>query len=62
MTPPEQWGLSDEGRLRCRPLAERLTEYDPGIVVTSTEMPAFVILSLPEYVLLEMVARVTESV
>ena len=40
MTPPEQWGLSDEGRLRCQPLAERLTEYDPGIVVTSKEPKA----------------------
>jgi broad specificity phosphatase PhoE len=35
-----EWQLSDEGRRRCEPLAERLAEYDLAAVVTSTEPKA----------------------
>jgi broad specificity phosphatase PhoE len=38
--PACQWALSKEGRLRCRWLAKRLAEYDPGVIVTSLEPKA----------------------
>ena len=38
--PARQWTLSEEGRQRCRWLAERLAEYDPGVIVTSLEPKA----------------------
>jgi broad specificity phosphatase PhoE len=33
----EEWRLSDEGRRRCGPLAERLRGYGPTAIVSSTE-------------------------
>ena len=38
--PAAQWGLSEEGRQRCRPLAEQLVPYRPDIIITSTETKA----------------------
>ena len=38
--PACQWALSEEGRLRCRWLAKRLAEHDPGVIVTSLEPKA----------------------
>jgi broad specificity phosphatase PhoE len=38
--PAAQWGLSDAGRQRCIPLAERLVPYRPSIVITSVEPKA----------------------
>jgi broad specificity phosphatase PhoE len=38
--PSAKWTLSDEGRARCRPLAERLRTYSPTAVITSTEPKA----------------------
>jgi len=38
--PARQWHLSDEGRLRCRKLAEALAGYDLGVVVSSVEPKA----------------------
>jgi len=38
--PASQWRLSEEGRLRCEKLAERLALYEPAIVVTSLEPKA----------------------
>lgn len=38
--PASQWRLSDEGRLRCETLAERLAGFELGTVVTSTEPKA----------------------
>ncbi len=35
-----QWSLSEVGRQRCRPLAERLAVYGPDVFVTSTEPKA----------------------
>jgi len=37
---PNRWLLSDEGRLRCGPLAERLSIHRPDIIVTSLEPKA----------------------
>src|SRR5690606_33322395 len=34
---PSSWLLSSKGRKRCAPLAERLRDYDPEIIITSTE-------------------------
>jgi broad specificity phosphatase PhoE len=38
--PAHQWPLSDEGRRRCRPLAQQLAVYNPQQVLTSTEVKA----------------------
>jgi broad specificity phosphatase PhoE len=38
--PPHQWGLTAEGRARCIPLARRLAEHRPQVVVTSREPKA----------------------
>lgn len=38
--PPTSWLLSREGRASCTPLAERLSAYQPNIIVTSTEPKA----------------------
>jgi len=35
--PASQWRLSEEGRLRCQKLAERLAAYGLATIVTSTE-------------------------
>ena len=35
-----EWHLSDEGRCRCLPLAERLAAYEPTVIVTSEEPKA----------------------
>jgi broad specificity phosphatase PhoE len=35
--PAREWHLSQEGRLRCRPLADKLAVYEPDVIVTSTE-------------------------
>jgi broad specificity phosphatase PhoE len=34
------WRLSEEGRRRCKVLAEKLAAYDPGVIVTSVEPKA----------------------
>jgi broad specificity phosphatase PhoE len=38
--PPHQWGLTEEGRRRCLPLAEQLRPYAPEVIVTSKEPKA----------------------
>jgi broad specificity phosphatase PhoE len=38
--PADQWGLSDDGRQRCLPLAERLAVYRPSTIITSVEPKA----------------------
>ena len=38
--PAEEWRLSEEGRRRCGPLAERLQAYEPSAIVSSTEPKA----------------------
>lgn len=38
--PAEEWGLSEEGRTRCVPLAARLRAYQPTEIVSSTEPKA----------------------
>jgi broad specificity phosphatase PhoE len=38
--PSEEWRLSDEGRRRCGPLAERLAACRPRVLVASTEPKA----------------------
>jgi broad specificity phosphatase PhoE len=38
--PAREWVLSEEGRKRCQPLAQALTEYKPDRIVTSTELKA----------------------
>lgn len=38
--PSKEWRLSEQGRLLCKPLAERLTEYQPTTIVSSTEPKA----------------------
>ena len=38
--PPERWVLSEQGRLRCGPLAEAVRPYAPAVVVTSREPKA----------------------
>ncbi|MCC7452153.1 MAG: histidine phosphatase family protein [Anaerolineae bacterium] len=35
-----QWALSETGQARCRILAERLADYQPSIIMTSTEPKA----------------------
>jgi broad specificity phosphatase PhoE len=38
--PPNQWELTDKGRSRCFPLADRIKKMKPDIVVTSKERKA----------------------
>ena len=38
--PASQWSLTEEGRRRCQPLAERLAVYAPDVIVTSRERKA----------------------
>jgi broad specificity phosphatase PhoE len=38
--PAGQWPLTEEGRRRCGPLAERLAAYAPDVIVTSHERKA----------------------
>jgi broad specificity phosphatase PhoE len=38
--PSEEWRLSEEGRRRCEPLAERLARYEPRVLLASTEPKA----------------------
>ena len=38
--PASRWLLSDEGRLRCLPLADRLARYRPAHIATSSEPKA----------------------
>jgi broad specificity phosphatase PhoE len=38
--PSEEWRLSQEGRSRCGPLAERLAEFGPQALLSSTEPKA----------------------
>jgi broad specificity phosphatase PhoE len=38
--PARQWRLSDAGRLRCQPLAARLSAYDPVAFIASAEPKA----------------------
>jgi broad specificity phosphatase PhoE len=40
LMPAREWHLSQEGRLRCRPLADKLAAYEPGVIVASTEPKA----------------------
>jgi broad specificity phosphatase PhoE len=35
--PSEEWRLSEEGRRRCGPLAERLARHEPRVLLASTE-------------------------
>jgi broad specificity phosphatase PhoE len=37
---PHQWELTDEGRVRCAPLAKQLQVYEPEIIITSIEPKA----------------------
>jgi broad specificity phosphatase PhoE len=39
-TPPEQWKLSDKGRESCAALADALREFQPGVIVASSEPKA----------------------
>jgi broad specificity phosphatase PhoE len=38
--PSEEWRLSEEGRRRCEPLAERIADYQPQMLVSSPEPKA----------------------
>ncbi len=38
--PSRKWGLTDEGRRRCEPLAELLAPYNLDVIITSTEPKA----------------------
>jgi broad specificity phosphatase PhoE len=38
--PVSQWGLTEAGRQRCTPLADRLAGYGPNLIVTSLEPKA----------------------
>jgi broad specificity phosphatase PhoE len=38
--PSEEWRLSEEGRRRCEPLAERLARYEPRLLLASSEAKA----------------------
>ena len=38
--PANRWPLSDEGRLRCLPLSDRLAQYQPAHLATSSEPKA----------------------
>ena len=38
--PSQEWRLSEEGRRRCGPLAERLARYEPRVLLASSEPKA----------------------
>lgn len=38
--PAKEWHLSEEGRRRCRALADNLATHDPDVIVSSTEPKA----------------------
>ncbi len=38
--PADEWRLSDEGRERCRPLADRLAVFEPRMLLSSPEPKA----------------------
>ena len=38
--PSEEWRLSEDGRRRCRPLAERLARHEPRVLLASSEPKA----------------------
>lgn len=38
--PSEEWRLSEDGRRRCGPLAERLARHEPRVLLASTEPKA----------------------
>jgi len=38
--PPDEWGLSEEGRRRCGALADRIAPLQPRVIVTSEEPKA----------------------
>lgn len=38
--PSHEWGLSDEGRAACGPLAEAMRPHEPAVIVTSEEPKA----------------------
>ena len=38
--PANQWHLSEEGRLRCKTLAEKIKPYLPDVIITSPEPKA----------------------
>ena len=38
--PSEEWRLSEDGRRRCGPLAERLARYEPRVLLASSEPKA----------------------
>jgi broad specificity phosphatase PhoE len=38
--PSEEWRLSEEGRRRCGPLAERLARHEPRVLLASSEPKA----------------------
>jgi broad specificity phosphatase PhoE len=38
--PASRWHLTEEGKRRCRPLAEMLTPYQPKLILTSREPKA----------------------
>lgn len=40
LVPAREWRLSEEGRLRCQPLADKLAGYEPGRIVASREPKA----------------------
>ena len=40
LMPALEWHLSEEGRLRCLPLADQLAAYEPNVIVASTEPKA----------------------
>ena len=40
LVPAREWHLSQEGRLRCGPLADKLAAYEPVVIVASTEPKA----------------------
>lgn len=40
LVPAREWHLSEEGRLCCQPLADKLAGYEPGMIVASTEPKA----------------------
>ena len=40
MEPANRWPLTDEGRLRCLPLSDRLAQYQPAHLATSSEPKA----------------------
>ena len=40
LVPAREWHLSEEGKLRCQALADKLAGYGPGRIVASTEPKA----------------------